>query len=142
MFLTQLPPSWRQGEPQEVCKWSSRCDPSRILGHLGSLGTSLQTSSMRCSKRTFRTLARTPFSFLAEVTPPKRSRDKVCLRSLLEKKTYFLWKTTLPKGSDSSGLLLLSRFVEDTKTLRSAAEPLPEEGLAWSSLCFSTSRTT
>ena len=41
-----LGPSWRQDEPQDVSKFSPRCDPTRILGHLDTRGVAqdLQTS--------------------------------------------------------------------------------------------------
>ena len=32
----QLGPSWRQDAPQQASKWSPRCAPNRILGHLGA----------------------------------------------------------------------------------------------------------
>ena len=32
----QLGPSWRQDAPQQASKWSPRCVPNRILGHLGA----------------------------------------------------------------------------------------------------------
>ena len=31
-----LAPSWRQDAPQQASKWSPRCVPNRILGHLGA----------------------------------------------------------------------------------------------------------